>query len=69
MPNLRSSGHRTAVAPLWQPGAAELIRWAERHHLRCLQLRWQLSTRNRHSNRQSNFAIAQKRAMFQSYEA
>ncbi|MGB2910344.1 MAG: hypothetical protein WBD56_00635 [Anaerolineales bacterium] len=28
MPNLHSSGPRTAVAPLWQPGAAELIRWA-----------------------------------------
>jgi len=27
MPNLRSSGPRTAVAPLWQPGAAELIRY------------------------------------------
>jgi hypothetical protein len=27
MPNLRSSGPRTAVAPLWQTGAAELIRW------------------------------------------
>ena len=28
MPNLRSSGPRTAVAPLWQFGAAELFRWA-----------------------------------------
>ena len=28
MPTFRSSGPRTAVAPLWQPGAAELIRWA-----------------------------------------
>ena len=27
MPNLRSGESRTAVAPLWQPGAAELIRY------------------------------------------
>lgn len=30
-------------------------------------IHWQLSTRNRHSSRQSSFAMAQKRAMLQSY--